>query len=99
MRETNGVLESALKVFGKKHQEIKVCEELGELQAEIFKSIKDKGDRKKILEELADVEIVLNYVKMIYDISEVELSAQKAVKVLRLMGIIEQEEQKNGSDV
>ena len=49
----------ALNLFGPREELIKVCEELGELQAEVFKAVKVKSYLQKILEELADVCFVL----------------------------------------
>ena len=69
-------IKKSLNLFGPREELIKVCEELGELQAEVFKAVKGKENREKILEELADV-----YFKEIYHISEDELDEKMKAKV------------------
>ena len=50
-----------------------IIEELSELQKEITKDIRKKLNKEHLLEEMADVVIVLNMAKEIYNISESEL--------------------------
>lgn len=82
-------IKKSLSLFGEKDELVKVCEELGELQAEIFKAIKGKPNREHIKEELADVCFVLGYIKEIYHISDEELDktmteqAEEFEKVLK----------------
>ena len=47
---------------------ITVMEELSELQKEISKSLRGKGDRVSLIEEYADVMISLLYIKDIFNI-------------------------------
>lgn len=53
-------------------------EELSELQKEISKELRGKGDKVNVLEELADVQIVIYYVKKILGITDEDI--QKAVQ-------------------
>ena len=58
---------NAMILFNGKTIEIeKVKEEINELLTELAMDHMGKGDRDKIIEELADVEIVLPYLKSIY---------------------------------
>lgn len=50
-----------------------IIEELSELQKEITKDIRKKLNKEHLLEEIADVVIVLHMAKEIYNISESEL--------------------------
>ena len=82
----------ALNLFGQREELIKVCEELGELQAEVFKAVKGKSDREKILEELADVYFVLGYIKEIYHISDEELDENMNAKVQDFEKVLKEKE-------
>ena len=82
----------ALNLFGPREELIKVCEELGELQAEVFKSVKGKADRDNILEELADVYFVLGYIKEIYHISDEELDENMNSKVQDFEKVLKEKE-------
>lgn len=82
----------ALNLFGPREELIKVCEELGELQAEVFKAVKGKADRDKILEELADVCFVLGYIKEIYHISDDELNAKMNEKLQDFEKVLKEKE-------
>lgn len=50
-----------------------IIEELSELQKEVTKDIRKKFNKEHLLEEMADVVIVLHMAKEIYNISESEL--------------------------
>lgn len=50
-----------------------IIEELSELQKEITKDIRKKINKEHLLEEIADVIIVLHMAKEIYNISESEI--------------------------
>lgn len=48
-------------------------EELAELQKELTKFLRGKLRREKLIEEIADVEIVLKNIKKYFDIKELEM--------------------------
>lgn len=56
----------AVKHFGAEHQTLKACEELTELQHELLHAIDGRADNDKIREEMADVSIMLEQLKLIY---------------------------------
>lgn len=66
-------------------------EELSELQKEISKELRGKGDKVNVLEELADVQIVIYYVKKILGISNEDIEKAISVKIDRLASIIYKE--------
>lgn len=78
------ILESAIRHYGRQHQQIKAVEELGELQVAILKCLDGRCDYQNIKEEIADVEIMLVQLKKIYAVSPDELETIKAGKILRL---------------
>ena len=65
MRE---VLQEAIDRYGTEAQLMMVLEEMSELQKEICKWFRGKRDPDAIADELADVEIMLEQVKIIFDL-------------------------------
>jgi len=64
-------------------QLIIACEELSELQKEICKHLRNKGDLNHIKEEMADVQLMLDEMKVFFNISQDELYRIKRKKILR----------------
>lgn len=61
----------AIKVWGKEPQMLQVIEEMSELIKEILKNVNRKKDNlPEIIEETADVEIMLGQLKCCYDIKQ-----------------------------
>ena len=70
-----------LRVWGKEPQMLQVIEEMSELTKEILKNVNRKKDNvKELIEETADVEIMLGQLKVCYDI-EKQVEAYKADKL------------------
>lgn len=83
----NKVYRKTIEKFGVKHQKLKVIEELSELVYSLARSFHDDFNVYSLYEEMADVEIMLEQLKMIYDCnSDVELI--KKEKIDRLKGIV-----------
>ena len=74
--------ERALKTWGKEPQMLQVIEEMSELTKEILKNINRKKDNvAEIIEETADVEIMLEQLKCCYNIHrQVEEYKQQKLK-------------------
>ena len=72
------ILEKIIKHYGPEHQRMKACEELAELQVEIF-----HGNKKKIVGELADVYIMLNQIMLINSIGQYEVLQEMGRKLKR----------------
>ena len=64
-------------------QVVVAIEELGELQKELCKSLRGKDNKDKIIEEMADVYIMLDQLKLIFEISNPVIRAEKQKKLLR----------------
>lgn len=78
-------------IFGRKHQAIKAVEELSELQQAICKiQLADVPTNKmydNLFEEIADVEIMIEQVKRLYECSD-EVAIRKKMKIDRLHVIV-----------
>ena len=76
--------ERALKTWGKEPQMLQIIEEMSELTKEILKNVnRHKDNISELIEETADVEIMLEQLKYCYNIrKEVEdYKAQKLIKI------------------
>lgn len=75
------VLKRALKTWGEQAQMLMVVEEMSELMKEVLKNInRKKNNIDKIIEETADVEIMLEQLKENYKIAE-KVEAYKKDKI------------------
>lgn len=63
------IYKQAIEKWGTDAQILMVFEEMSELQKELCKNWRGKNNAEQIAEEVADVEIVLAQLKMIYGIS------------------------------
>lgn len=81
---TNPVLKRALETWGEQAQMLMVVEEMSELMKEILKNInRKKNNIAEIIEETADVEIMLEQLKENYQIVEkVEAYKKDKIKVI-----------------
>lgn len=80
----NPVLKRALETWGEQAQMLMVVEEMSELMKEVLKNINRKKDNiAEIIEETADVEIMLEQLKENYKIAEkVEAYKKDKIKVI-----------------
>lgn len=77
------VFNMAIEKYGAYAQSLMLLEEMAELQKEICKSYRGKDNAEQIAEEIADVEIMLAQIKMIYGVAD-KASAWREAKVKRL---------------
>lgn len=79
------VYRAAVNHFGSEHQLNKFDEELGEFLTEYGRMRNGgRGDRKKLAEELADLTIMLEQLRLIFDINDLVVDYMD-MKVLRLL--------------
>ena len=78
----------AIKTFGALPQMVVAIEECSELQKEIVKIIRKKGNLTNLAEEIADVEIMLEQLKLIFTVHD-KVIEQKSRKIERLKRTIE----------
>lgn len=82
MNETH-ILQKAIDRWGEDAQTKMVLEEMSELQKEICKRWRGRDNQDAIAEETADVEIMLDQLKMMLDIQE-KVRAYRKAKLERL---------------
>ena len=64
------VCKKAIDTFGVANQQLKAVEELSELIQAIMKAL--EGDKHNVEEEIADVEIMLTQLKIMYNMAKVD---------------------------
>ena len=88
------IYKRALKTWGEEPQMLQVIEEMSELTKEILKNINRKKDNiAELIEETADVEIMLEQLKCCYDIKD-EVESYKAQKLLKIEKRLDEWKQK-----
>lgn len=78
-------LEKAINVYGKDMQLTVATEEFSELIKELCKHKRGADNREAIIEEVADCYIMLDQIRLIFDIKEQEIHTARCVKMVRLM--------------
>ncbi len=77
------ILRRAIETYGALSQEMVLLEEMSELQKEVCKHWRGQDNRNQIAEEIADVEIMLEQVKMIFSCGDA-VSLYRIQKLKRL---------------
>lgn len=77
--------EVAISTYGSENQMVVAIEELSELQKEVCKALRfnKKQFRRKVAEEIADCEIMIEQLKMIFNVDE-DAEMYRLDKVVRL---------------
>ena len=92
------ILEKAIKHYGAKNQMGVACEESAELIQAISKCLRYKDDieaRNNLVEEVADVLIMIDQLKIIVNIKDYEIECYRRYKLDRLERRIENEKESN----
>lgn len=84
MIKGRNILKRAIATFGEKAQKIMVLEETSELQKEVCKSLRGADNRDAIVEETADLLIMLEQLKMMHHITDEEIEKVMKFKLNRL---------------
>lgn len=87
------VYDKALETFGPATQSTVALEELAEAQKEICKMLRGQGNLDHLAEEVADATIMLEQIRVLYDIND-RVCEYMDEKVSRLLGLIRTEEAK-----
>lgn len=96
----NRTIHRVISVFGEKNQQMQTLEELMELQRAVFEHVhRGTDNRDNIVEEIADVEIMLAQLKEIHNIDPKEIEMVQERKLNRLDHTIDKylAKQKNNS--
>lgn len=81
--DSKDIYRRALDTFGAALQTLVAIEEMSELQKELCKNRRGKENRAAIAEEIADVQITLEQMTMLYDCSKA-VADFRTEKLLRL---------------
>ena len=84
MTTVETVIQKAIETYGADLQKQVAIEEMSELTKEICKDFRGKANRENIIEEIADVQIMLYQLMAMYNISDTELSITLGLKITRL---------------
>lgn len=89
------IYERALNSWGRDTQMLQVIEEMSELTKEILKNVnRQKDNMAEIVEETADVEIMLEQLKCCYGIAQ-DVENYKAQKLLKIEKRLDEWEKRN----
>ncbi len=77
------LLQKALSAYGSEAQITMVFEEMSELQKELCKRLRGRDNLQEIAEEIADVEIMLDQMKLLFNIGPL-VELKRGEKVARL---------------
>lgn len=91
MMKKKDVYNKAKQVYGIDAQVTKAVEELAELQKELCKFLLYDGKFENIIEEVADVKIMIEQIELIFEISKAVKTVKKA-KIQRLSDRLDEEE-------
>lgn len=89
------IYRQALEKWGEVAQIVMVFEEMAELQKELSKNLRGKENRIEIVEEIADVEIMLAQMKLLFNIEE-GVRRHKTLKLKRLEERLRRQEDSYG---
>ena len=78
------IYKEAIAIYGRRNQMNIAIEEMAELTKEICKNKRGFDNRKNIIEEMADVYIMLEQLEIIFDIDIFEIIKMKEFKLNRL---------------
>lgn len=78
------IYKQAIETYGVRAQKLMAIEEMSELTKEICKDFRGKLNREHLIEEMADVTIMLDQMLLIYEISGEEILSMCGRKMKRL---------------
>ena len=90
-QEITDTYKQAIKTYGEKAQKLMAIEEMSELTKEICKDFRGKLNREHLIEEMADVLIMLDQMLVLYKISGEEVGLMRIKKVERLKERLEKQ--------
>jgi len=78
------IIKNAIQKYGEKAQTIVAMEEMSELIKECSKAYRGELNRKNMIEEIADVLIMIDQLKEIYNLTDYDINDIINMKLLRL---------------
>lgn len=91
----NEVLIKAIQTYGREHQISKAIEEMAELTNELAKSIDKRTTTERVIDEIADVRIMIGQLEYMYGAERVD--NRYIEKVRRLERMIKDDERRTNS--
>jgi len=85
-QEVTDTYKQAIETYGVRMQKLMAIEEMSELTKEICKDFRGLLDREHLIEEMADVLIMLDQMLLMYKISGDEIQQMRERKIERLKG-------------
>ena len=92
MSEEIEIMRAAIRKNGRAMQTVVAIEEMSELQKELTKYIRGKGNKKGLTEELADALIMITQIQLMYQICDEDVRKVMDFKLNRLKERIENAE-------
>lgn len=87
------LLNKIIKKYGKKEQVLQTIEEMSELTKELLKNInRNKNNEKEIILEIADVQIMIEQLLIMYDVDPEKLQGAIEYKLERMKERIKNED-------
>lgn len=90
-QEVTDTYKQAIETYGVRAQKLMAIEEMSELTKEICKDFRGKLNRENLIEEMADVLIMLDQMLILYKISGEEVGLVRVKKVERLKERLEKQ--------
>ena len=90
-QEITDTYKQAIETYGVRPQKLMAIEEMSELTKEICKYFRGKLNREHLIEEMADVLIMLDQMLLLYKISGEEVGLMRIKKVERLKERLEKQ--------
>lgn len=90
-KEIIDTYKQAIDTYGVRAQKLMAIEEMSELTKEICKDFRGKLNREHLIEEMADVLIMLDQMLLLYKISGEEVGLMRIKKVERLKERLEKQ--------
>ena len=90
-QEVTDTYKQAIETYGVRAQKLMAIEEMSELTKEICKDFRGKMEREHLIEEMADVLIMLDQMLLLYKISGEEVGLMRIKKVERLKERLEKQ--------
>lgn len=87
--KSRAILRKAISHYGRDCQKFKVIEELGELTVEASRMDSKRYKKANMVTEIADSTIMIEYLKIMNDISDAEIEQEMKYKLARLNARIE----------
>lgn len=90
-QEVTDTYKQAIETYGVRMQKLMAIEEMSELTKEICKDFRGELNRENLIEEMADVLIMLDQMLILYKISGEEVGLMRIKKVERLKERLEKQ--------